>query len=67
MFLFRPFYIYFVSKIFTFFVLLYNGLIEPTFAACLIVLDNFCKDFGCSVVMIQYQQCLGFQKILFDK
>ena len=35
---------------FTFFVSLYKQLLEPSFSACLIALDNLCKDFGYSVI-----------------
>ena len=53
--------------IFTFFVLLYKELLEHTFSACRIVLDNLCKVFGYSAITDFYQQCLGFQKFLVDK
>ena len=50
--LFCYFYIFFIQKVFTFFVSLYKELLEPTFSACLIALDNFCEVFGCSVIAV---------------
>ena len=44
------FYIFFVKN-FNFFVSLYKELLEPTFTACLIVLDNLSECFGCFVII----------------
>ena len=49
--------------IFTFFVSLYKELLEPTVLACLIVLDNLCEVFGCSVITDFISTMFGFSKV----
>ena len=45
------FSIFFLFKYFHFFVLLYKELLEPTFSAYLIVIDNFYEVFGFSAII----------------
>ena len=44
-----------------------KGLLEPTFAAFLIVLDNLCEVFGCSVITDFTSTMFGFSKVFGDK
>ena len=46
------------------FVSLYKELLEPTFSACPIALDNLCEVFGCSVITDFVSTMLG---LLVDK
>ena len=48
---------------FTFFVSLYKELLVPTFWACLIVLDDLCEDFGCSVITDSIPTIFGFSEV----
>ena len=56
-------FLYFSSEIFTFFVSLYKELLEPTFSACLIVLDNLYEAFGCTVMTDFTSAMFGFSKV----
>ena len=54
-----------IQKIFPFFVSLYKELLEPTweiFSACLIVLNNLCEVFECSVITDFISTMFGFLK-----
>ena len=46
-----------------FFVSLYKELLEPTFSAHLIILDNLCGVSGCSVMTCFISTMLGFSKV----
>ena len=61
------FFCYFVQNIFTFFASIYRGVLEllpestwRTFSACLIVLDNLCEIFRCSMVTDYLSTVFGF-------
>ena len=54
---------FFRLKHFHFFVSLYKELLESTFSACLIVLDNLCEVFGCSVNVNFISTMFGFSKV----
>ena len=57
---------FFSSKKFSpFFVSLYKELLEPTSSACLIVLDDLCEYFGCSVTIDFISTKFGFSNV-FD-
>ena len=45
------------------FVSLYKELLEPTFSACPIALDNLCEVFGCSVITDFVSTMLGLSKV----
>ena len=53
-------FLHFFVKNFNFFVSLYKELLEPTFTACLIVLDNLSECFGCFVIIDFISTMLGF-------
>ena len=56
---------FFRLKNFDFFVSLYKEILEPTwetFSVCLIVLDNLCEVFGCSVITDFTSTMFGFSK-----
>ena len=57
MFLFFPF-----KKFSLFCVSLYKKLLEPTFSACLTVLNNICDVSGCSVIIDFISTIDGFWK-----
>ena len=71
--LFHYFCIFSIQKTFTFFILPYKELSEflpapltwETFSACLIVLDNLCEVFGCTVITDFMSAMSGFSKV-FD-
>ena len=76
MWLFHYFYIFYIQKIFTFFVSLYKGfyhLFGKLFVACFIVLDNLWKVFKCSIIpnfmstMFEFSMLFGCWAIIFDR
>ena len=43
-------------------------MLEPTFSACLVVLDNLCEAFGCSVItdlILTVSKVLGWLVIIY--
>ena len=53
----------FLQKTFNLFVSPYNDLLETTSSVRLIVLDNLCEVFGCSVIANNMSSKFGFSKV----